>query len=194
MIIPLIVVCLFELGFIPKTEPHVIKKFKLNQLKKIPNDWENDNMTTQDVISIMNDFSRTFYKANLKPQERIFSIQGITSIDDIFRKYIGGDTCRDLLFISKQCIIDACVARFKLDEVKDILDNWKGENVVKVRTTLSHYINEIDSFTKEEEDELKLTGFFTGLEDLIQSYLGLEKYKTLDIMVAFFDKMDEISQ
>jgi hypothetical protein len=48
----------------------------------------------------------------------------------------------------------------------------------------------LESFTEEEEDELKLTGFFEGVEDLFQQYLGVENYKTLDIMVVFFEKMD----
>ena len=77
-----------------------------------------------------------------------------------------------------------------MDDLKTILENWKGENVVEVQTILSHYTCELESFTEEEEDELKLTGFFEGVEDLFQQYLGVENYKTLDIMVVFFEKMD----
>jgi hypothetical protein len=192
MIIPIITVCLFELGFIPKTEPHIIRKFKLNRLKKIPREWENGSIHADEVIKIMNDFSREFHRMKIQKNTHVFSLMGIKSTEDIFSSYIGGETGKDLLIISKNCIVESIVKRFNLDKIKDILENWKGENVVEVRTILSHYINELESFTDEEEEEIKMTGFFKSKDDLIETYIGSEKYKTLDIMVAFFDKMDVI--
>ena len=114
-------------------------------------------------------------------------------IFDIFREYIGGDTGKDLLIISRRCIIDAFEKRFNLNEIKTIIENWKGENVAKVRTTLSRYTDELLSFTPEEENELKLTGFFSGVEDVIEGYLGKENFKTLEIMILFFEQMDQIT-
>ena len=187
MIGPLIALFLFKFGCIPKTEPHVVKKFKLRELQKLPRDWENDDITTHGVISLMNEFSRVRRQCD---DSIVFTPFGIKTTIDIFRKYIGGETGKDLLIISKRCITDAFIKRFRLDDLKTILENWKGENVVEVQTILSHYTCELESFTEEEEDELKLTGFFEGVEDLFQQYLGVENYKTLDIMVVFFEKMD----
>ena len=192
MIIPIITVCLFEFGFIPKTEPHLIRKFKLNRLKKIPREWENGSIHADEVVKIMNDFSREFHLLKIQEDTRVFTLIGIKSAKDIFRSYIGGETGKDLLIISKNCIVESIAKRFNLDKIKDILENWKGENVVEVRTILSHYINELETFTDEEEKEIKMMGFFKGKDDLIEKYIGSEKYKTLDIMVAFFDKMDAI--
>ncbi len=50
----------------------------------------------------------------------------------------------------------------------------------------------LESFTEQEEEELKLTGFFTGLDDVIESFLGENNYKTLEIMILFFEKIDEL--
>ena len=187
MIGPLIALFLFKFGCIPKTEPHIVKKFKLRELRKLPRDWENDDITTHGVISLMNEFSRVRRQCD---DSIIFTPFGIKTTEDIFRKYIGGETGKDLLIISKRCIMDAFIKRFRLDDLKTILENWKGENVVEVQTILSHYTCELETFTEEEENELKLTGFFEGVEDLFQQYLGVENYKTLDIMVVFFEKMD----
>ena len=193
MLVPLFALCLYHFGYIPRTEPQIVKKYKLRELKNLPTEWENDTITTRGVISTMNDFSRAFYETNLQPEEAIFTLGGMKSVEDIFRKYLGGDTGKDLLLISRKCIVDAFVKRFKLDEVQNILENWKGENVIEIRTTLSYYIYQVDSFTSEEEDELKITGFFTGLEDVIESYLGTKNYKTLEIMILFFEKMDQLT-
>jgi hypothetical protein len=193
MIVPFVTFCLFKLGLIPKTQPYIVRKFKLKELQQLPRDWENDDITTTNIISIMNSFSKACYETKLKSDDIVFTMRGMKYINDIFREYIGGDTGKDLLIISRRCIIDAFEKRFNLNEIKTIIENWKGENVAKVRTTLSRYTDELLSFTPEEENELKLTGFFSGVEDVIEGYLGKENFKTLEIMILFFEQMDQIT-
>ena len=62
-------------------------------------------------------------------------------------------------------------------DLKTILENWKGENVVEVRTILSHYIMNLNHLQRKKKMSLKLTGFFTGLEDVIESFLGVKIIK-----------------
>lgn len=189
MIVPLVALCLFKFGLIPRTEPYVVKRFRLRDLKQLPRDWEDDKMTAKSVISTINDFSKAYYASSFEP---IFTIRGMKPIESIFREYIGGDTGKDLLLISKRCISDALVNEFNLQEIKSMIENWKGENIDEVRTLLSHYMYKLESFTEQEEEELKLTGFFTGLDDVIESFLGENNYKTLEIMILFFEKIDEL--
>ena len=193
MIVPFVTFCLFKLGLIPKTQPYIVRKFKLKELQQLPRDWENDDITTTNIISIMNSFSKACYETKLKSDDIVFTMRGMKYINDIFREYIGGDTGKDLLIISRRCIIDAFEKRFNLNEIKTISENRKHQNVAKVRTTLSRYTDELLSFTPEEENELKLTGFFSGVEDVIEGYLGKENFKTLEIMILFFEQMDQIT-
>ena len=84
MIVPLVAICLFKFGLIPRTEPYVIKKFRLRDLKQLPRDWEDDKMTAKSVISTINDFSKAYYASSFEP---VFTIRGMKPIESIFREY-----------------------------------------------------------------------------------------------------------
>ena len=122
MIVPFVTFCLFKLGLIPKTQPYIVRKFKLKELQQLPRDWENDDITTTNIISIMNSFSKACYETKLKSDDIVFTMRGMKYINDIFREYIGGDTGKDLLIISRRCIIDAFEKRFNLNEIKTIIE------------------------------------------------------------------------
>jgi hypothetical protein len=167
----------YILSFIPGTGPYYKKFLRLEELKRLPNEWDSGPITHHKVkmaCELMNDFRNGL------------TTGGTVSI----RKHINEGTTKRLMGISQECLEFILVKQLKLDHMKKLLREWEGENIDIVRVRLYEYLDTMRKLTDLGDDLV----FYDSLEEFVENYLGEDLYERLDTMIRFFKQLDNFKK
>lgn len=170
----------YILSFIPGTGPYYKKFLRLEELKRLPNEWDRGPITYYKVkraCELMNDF-----RNGLK--DVVLTTEGTAAI----RKHINEGTTKRLMGISQECLEFILAKQLKLDHMKKLLREWEGENIDIVRVRLYEYLDMMRKLTDLEDDLV----FYDSLEEFVENYLGEDLYERLDTMIRFFKQLDSL--
>ena len=174
----------YILSFIPGTGPYYKKFLRLEELKRLPDEWNSGPITQYKVkraCELMNDFTSGLKLLNLQGG---LTTGGIASI----RKHINEGTTKRLMGISQECLEFILVKQLKLDHMKKLLREWEGENIDIVRVRLYEYLDTMRKLTDLGDDLV----FYDSLEEFVENYLGEDLYERLDTMIRFFKQLDTL--
>ena len=167
----------YILSFIPGTGPYYKKFLRLEELKRLPNEWDSGPITHHQVkmaCELMNDFRN-----------------GLTTGGTVaIRKHINEGTTKRLMGISQECLEFILVKQLKLDHMKKLLREWEGENIDIVRVRLYEYLDTMRKLTDLGDDLV----FYDSLEEFVENYLGEDLYERLDTMIRFFKQLDNFKK
>ena len=170
----------YILSFIPGTGPYYKKFLRLEELKRLPNEWDRGPITYYKVkraCELMNDF-----RNGLK--DVVLTTEGTVAI----RKHINEGTTKRLMGISQECLEFILAKQLKLDHMKKLLREWEGENIDIVRVRLYEYLDMMRKLTDLGDDLV----FYDSLEEFVENYLGEDLYERLDTMIRFFKQLDSL--
>ena len=170
----------YILSFIPGTGPYYKKFLRLEELKRLPDEWNSGPITQYKVkraCELMNDFTSGLKLLNLQGRIR-------ASI----RKHINEGTTKRLMGISQECLEFILTKQLKLDYMKKLLREWEGENIDIVRVRLYEYLDMMRKLTDLGDDLV----FYDSLEEFVENYLGEDLYQRLETMIRFFKQLDTL--
>ena len=176
----------YILSFIPGTGPYYKKFLRLEELKRLPNEWDSGPITHHKVkmaYELMNDFTSGLKLLNLHD---VLTTRG----KDLIRKHINEGTTKRLMGISQECLEFILVKQLKLDHMKKLLREWEGENIDIVRVRLYEYLDTMRKLTDLGDDLV----FYDSLEEFVENYLGEDLYERLDTMIRFFKQLDNFKK
>lgn len=169
----------YILSFIPGTGPYYKKFLRLEELKRLPSEWDSEPITYHKVkraCELMNDFT-----SGLK---LVLTTGSIVSI----RKHINEGTTKRLMEISQECLEFILAKQLKLNYMKKLLREWEGENIDIVRVRLYEYLDTMRKLTDLGDDLV----FYDSLEEFVENYLGEDLYERLETMIRFFKQLDTL--
>ena len=176
----------YILSFIPGTGPYYKKFLRLEELKRLPDEWNSGPITQYKVkraCELMNDFTSSLKLLNLQD---VLTTRGIASI----RKHINEGTTKRLIGISQECLEVILVKQLKLDHMKKLLREWEGENIDTVRVRLYEYLDTMRKLTDLGDDLV----FYDSLEEFVENYLDEDLYERLGTMILFFKQLDNFKK
>ena len=176
----------YILSFIPGTGPYYKKFLRLEELKRLPDEWNSGPITQYKVkraCELMNDFTSSLKLLNLQD---VLTTRGIASI----RKHINEGTTKRLIGISQECLEFILVKQLKLDHMKKLLREWEGENIDTVRVRLYEYLDTMRKLIDLGDDLV----FYDSLEEFVENYLDEDLYERLGTMILFFKQLDNFKK
>jgi len=177
----------YILSFFPKTGPYFVKKSRLNELKKLSDNWVTNDTNVRKAVSIMKDFTRALDEMNIEDNKEVWTPMGRRSADDIVKSYIGEDTASKLMNISKECVMYETAEELQLDDVKKILVEWDGDNIDEAYSVLKHYAKAVREYDRD-------LIFFWTVEEFVEHYLGGGRFERHETMIRFFEKLENLKR
>jgi len=181
----------YVLSFIPGTGPYYKKFLKLEQLKRLPDEWDRSPISYYKVkraCALMNDFTSGMKILSFKDDDVVFTSKGFVSIDDTIRKHMSEGTTKRLMRISQECLEFILARHLKLDNMKVMLREWNGERLEVVRDNLYEYATTLRKLKSLDDDLF----FYESVEEFVEKYLGEELYERLETMIRFFKQLDHL--
>ena len=181
----------YILSFIPGTGPYYKRFLKLEQLKRLPDEWDRSPISYYKVkraCALMNDFTSGMKILSFKDEDVVFTSRGFVSAEDVIRKHVSEGITKRLMGISQECLECILARHLKLDNMKVMLREWDGEHLEVVRDNVYEYASTLRKLKSLDDDLF----FYESVEEFVKNYLGEELYERLETMIRFFKQLDQL--
>lgn len=183
----------YILSFIPGTGPYYKKFLKLEQLKRLPDEWDRSPISYYKVkraCALINDFASGMKILNFEDEHVVLTSKGFVSAEGVIRKHVSEDTTNRLMGISQECLEFILAKHLNLDNIKVMLHEWDGKHLDIVRDKVYEYASTLRKFKSLDDDLF----FYESVEEFVKKYLREELYKRLETMIRFFKQLDQLKR